>query len=330
MKEKLSYSKMYYLKMKAKELGITVEEYQEMRGNSVGDMKIVEKKAISFDKVQNLSNLGINEDMLKSYKTGLILDKFVSYDEGFPVGTSMMISGIPGSGKTTIALHTLAHLQKNNKKLKCLFLSFEMSRIQLFKYTQRFPIFGCVKTLVGTDYINDNTKDVVEQILAEGYDYIVIDSIAELLESVRESTDMSQKESEKWLIDLVLKHNEGKNDRSVYSSFLLVQQVTKGGVQVGSQKVKHMLDQHLELKRDSMKDGGGLFMIFSKNRGGKSGERWSYSLENDNINYGYIIDDLEESETSDPKQFEIIVKKDSPDFQVNRNGADINFNSSNN
>ena len=304
----MTYAQKYYAKLKAGELGITVEEYLAMKGGSVGAMKVVEKKVISFDKVQNLSSLDVNSKMLQSFKSGLVIDSFLSHDGGFPVASSMMISGVPGSGKTTIALHTMAHMQKNNPKLKCLFISAEMGRVQLFKYMQRFPIFSCVKTLIAADFINDNMKDVVEGLLDEGFDFILIDSIAELLESVRGESNMSLKEAEKWLIDLCMKHNEGKNKTESFSSFILIQQVTKGGVFVGNQKVKHLVDSHLELKRESMKDGGGLFMIFTKNRNGQTDTKWSYQLTSNDIHYGYLVDETEEEEA--PKQFEITVDRE--------------------
>lgn len=317
MSKQLTYAQKYYAKLKAKELGITPEEYLASKGNSVGGMKIVEKKPISFDKVQSLSSLDVNEKMLVSHKTGIVIDKLISYEGGIPVGTNIMITGDPGVGKTTVALHTLAHLQKHNKGLKCLFVSCEMGKIQLYKYMQRFPVFGCVKTMIASDFLNDNMKDAVEGLLADGYDYVLVDSMAELMESVREDAGMSLKEVEKWLIDLCVKHNEGQNDRKVYTSFLLINQVTKGGVFVGSNKVKHMTDAHMEMKRESMKDGGGTYIVFTKNRNGQADMKWSYQLNNNEIHYGYVIDETEDeegTEKSEPKQ-----------FLMNRNGADLDL-----
>lgn len=308
----LTYAQKYYAKLKAKELGITVEEYLASKGGTIGGMKIVEKKPISFEKVAKLEAINVNDEMLVTHKTGIVIDKLISYEGGIPVGTNIMITGDPGVGKTTVSLHTLANLQKNNKKLKCLFISCEMGKIQLFKYMQRFPVFGCVKTLIAADFLNDNMKDVIEGLLKQGWDYILIDSMAEMMESVREDGGMSMKEVEKWLIDLCITHNEGKNDRGVYSTFLLINQVTKGGVFVGSNKVKHMTDAHMEMKRESMKDGGGTYIVFTKNRNGQADMRWSYQLNNNEIHYGYVVDETEETEKEQPKE-----------FVINRNGADI-------
>jgi hypothetical protein len=71
-----------------------------------------------------------------------------------------------------------------------------------------------------------------------------------------------------------------------------------------------MVDSHLELKRESMKDGGGLFMIFSKNRNGQTDTKWGYQLTSNDIHYGYLVDETEVDE--EPKQ-----------FVINRSGADI-------
>jgi predicted ATP-dependent serine protease len=309
----LSYSQMYYAKMKAKQKGISVEEYLASKGTTTAAFKPVEKKPISFEKVVDLSSLNVKDDMLVCRKSGLLIDKLISYEGGLPVGTNIMCTGDPGVGKTTVLLHTLAHLQRNNKDIKCLFISCEMGKIQLYKYMQRFPVFGCVKTMIASDFLNDNMKDVVEQLLADGYDYVLVDSMAELMESVKEDAAMGIKEVEKWLIDLCIKHNEGNNDRGVYTSFLLINQVTKGGVFCGSNKVKHLVDAHMEMRRESMKNGGGQFIQFSKNRNGQADIKWSYELTNNDVHYGYLIDETEDNEPkAEPKQ-----------FIINRNGRDI-------
>jgi predicted ATP-dependent serine protease len=294
----MTYAQQYYAKLQAKKLGISLEEYLLLKGKetTIINKSTEPKQMPSFDKVKSLSEINVNDRMLVTHKSGLVIDKLISYESGIPVGTNIMCTGDPGVGKTTVLLHTIAHLQKQNPTLKCLFISCEMGKIQLYKYMQRFPIFGCVKTLISSDYLNDNMKDVIEGILAEGYDYVMVDSMAEVLESVKEDNGYSIKEAEKWLIDLCTNHNEGQNDRNVYTSFLLIQQVTKNGTFVGSNKVKHMTDAHMEMRREKMSDGGGTYIVFTKNRNGQADMKWGYQLTNNDIVYGYVVDETEDEE----------------------------------
>ena len=50
----------------------------------------------------------------------------------------------------------------------------------MFKYTERFKQFGVIETLFMQDYLEYNTKDVIEQVLNLGYDLVLIDSAAEI------------------------------------------------------------------------------------------------------------------------------------------------------
>lgn len=303
----LSTKQLWYANKRAKELGISVEEYREKYGKGSQPTEVAAPQQISLDKIIDLSQLEINEDMLRSNKTGLAIDNIVSYESGFPVGSNMMCTGDPGVGKTTVLLHTLAHLQSRNPELKCLFVCGEMSKIQMFKYTKRFPIFGCVRTIFTTDYIKSNMKDVLERAIQEGYDYVLVDSIAEVLETVKEDNGWSIKQAENWLIDLCINHNTGKNDRSVYTSFLLIQQVTKHGVFVGSNKMKHILDSHMEMRKESPKDGGGTYIVFTKNRNGQADIKWPYQLTNSDVYYGDVIteDSVDDEEDQQPTTYKV-------------------------
>jgi len=290
--QKLTYAQRYYLRKKA--------EKEALVSNS--PINTLPPEPISFDKVKRLNNIHISDGMLKLNKTGLVVDTLFSYEGGIPVGTNIMCTGDPGVGKTTLLLHTLSCLQLANPNLKCLFVCAEMSKIQMFKYMKRFPVFGNVETIFTSDYLNYNSKEVIEQLFNQGYDYILIDSIVEVLESVKEDAGMSQGQAEKWLIDLTVKHNEGNNDRDVYTTFLLIQQVTKAGVFVGSNKLKHITDAHMEMKRDSERDGGGTYIMFSKNRNGQAGLKFTYQLSNNDIYYGTLV---EEGEGEEGEEFSL-------------------------
>jgi predicted ATP-dependent serine protease len=165
-----------------------------------------------------------------------------------------------------------------------------MSKLQVFKYTQRFPQFANLETMFTSDFMGANSKEVMEQLLNNGYDYVLIDSIVEVLDSVKEDAAMSQGQAEKWLIDLCVKNNEAENSAKRHTTFLLIQQVTKNGVFVGSNKLKHITDAHMEMKRDSERDGAGTYIMFSKNRNGAAGIRYNYRLSANSIAYDLVTE----------------------------------------
>jgi hypothetical protein len=88
---------------------------------------------------------------------------------------------------------------------------------------------------------------------------------------------------------IYVRNNKGENKSNKFTSFLLIQQVTKQGEFVGSNKLKHMTDAMLEMRRESERDGGGTFMAFSKNRNGNANNKLSYTLSNNRIEYGMIV-----------------------------------------
>jgi predicted ATP-dependent serine protease len=110
--------------------------------------------------------------------------------------------------------------------------------------------------------------------------------------------------AENWMVDICTKNNKGENKANKYTTFLLIQQVTKGGVFVGSNKLKHLTDAMLEMRRESDKDGGGTYMEFTKNRNGGVNYKMSFDLGSNNISYG-AISEREEDEDDGYAEFEI-------------------------
>ena len=292
--EGLTYSQQYWIKRNAKELGMSIEAYMTSPNYKPKYRKVVKRlptfneEPVSLDRVKRLSELLVNEDMLKQYKTNTMVDTMFSHEGGIPVGTNVMCTGDPGVGKTTLLMHTLSNLQRVNPEAKCLFISAEMSKLQVFKYMKRFPQFANLETLFTSDYLNSSMKTVIEKLLSSGWDYVLMDSIVEVLDSVKEDAGMSQGQAEKWLIDLCVKHNEANNANKRHTTFLLIQQVTKNGVFVGSNKLRHITDCHMEIKRENDRDGGGTYIVFSKNRNGAAGIRYNYRLGSNEITYDVI------------------------------------------
>jgi len=246
---------------------------------------------IDFKNITKLNELNIDKKMLETMKSGLAIDSLLSEEGGIPCASNYMMIGDPGVGKTTVLLDILASVQ--NKGRKCLFISGEMGRKQMFKYTERFKQFGTVQTLFMADYLDHNTKDVIEQVLSIGWDLILIDSAAEIIDGVRDDNNWDRKTAESWLVDVCVRNNKGENKENKFTSFLIIQQVTKAGVFVGSNKLKHMFDAMGEMRKESEKDGGGTYIMFSKNRNGSAGIKFGYQLSNNTIDYGTVINAVE-------------------------------------
>ena len=236
---------------------------------------------IDFSGVEELSKLNIDPKMMETMSSGLKIDELISHEKGIPCATNIMCIGDPGVGKTTVLLDLLASVQIRGRK--CLFISGEMGKKQMFKYTERFPQFGLVKTLFMSDYLNYNTKDVIEQSLDMGFDLVLIDSAAEVIEGVRDDNGWDRKMAESWLVDICNKNNKGENKENKYTSFLLIQQVTKSGVFVGSNKLKHMMDALCEMRREKE---GNTYMRFDKNRNGMVDMKLYFDLGSKRIVYG--------------------------------------------
>ena len=207
--------------------------------------------------------------------TGKAIDKLISNTGGIPRATNYIVIGDPGVGKSTVCLDIISDVKK--KKQKVLFISGEMSRVDMYQYMQRYPKFGNIDILFLGEYADENTKLIIEEILDRGYDVVLGDSFVEIQDAVKETANMTTGAAEKWLIDLMVKHNHGENKNKSYTSFLMIQQVTKGGNFVGSNKLKHNTTGMLEI-RFTEEGGQERYLMFTKNRRGDVYKKLYFSL----------------------------------------------------
>jgi predicted ATP-dependent serine protease len=257
-------------------------------------IQLQEPTVIDFGNLETLAELDIDPRMLETMRSSLAIDVLISHEQGTPCATNIMVIGDPGVGKTTVMLDLISSIQLNNPELKILFISGEMGKKQMFKYTQRFKQFGVLKTLFTSDYSDHNPKDMIEQVLNMGWDLVLIDSIAEVIGDVRDENGWDRKQAESWLVDVCRQNNNGDNDGSRFTSFLLIQQVTKGGVFVGSNKLKHLVDASMEMRRESERDGGSSYMMFNKNRDGQVGVKMYFDIQTSRMIYTPVTITLEE------------------------------------
>ena len=222
-----------------------------------------------------LDDLQIDDSLFSPMQTDTIIDKFVSNDGGFLPGTNIMAAGAPGVGKTTVLLEMLSKLHANGKKV--LFISAEMSQIDMARYLKRFPNWGQLPILFLGDYVDECPKAVVESALNQGWDLILTDSYTEVNDTVKEACNLTRSKTEKWFLDLMIKHNKGGNKTKTYTCFVTILQLSKGGQFVGSNKLKHMTTSMLHLDWEGG-ENGRRYMEFSKNRCGQVGKKLYFSI----------------------------------------------------
>ena len=237
-------------------------------------MKKVQKMK---SRLTQISNVNYEKGLFEAHKTNTPLDGLFSIDGGVPKATNWMVVGDPGVGKSTVTLDIIANAKKTGSKV--LFISAEMNQVDLYLYVKRYPKFGELDIFFPQE-IEDNEcpKQVLEEILDEGYDIVLIDSFVELQETIRESGRMTRNSSEKYLLDLMYKHNLGANKSKCFTSFLNIQQVGKSGIFVGSNKLKHMTTGMMEIRFVDENSQDERYVTFSKNRRGHVGKQMYFDL----------------------------------------------------
>jgi predicted ATP-dependent serine protease len=213
------------------------------------------------------------------YQSNTALDTIFSKKGGLAPGTNYMIAGPPGVAKSTVSLKYAASLQEKNYKVLC--INSEMGIQDMIPFHQLNPEIGNIPILYTQDilYNDESIKDSIKRIINEGYHIIIIDSWAELIETIKTQSNENTAKVEQWLMSLLHSNNEGKNSSKVYSSFLLIQQVTKGGVFVGNNRIKHLITGMLELNFDQ--DEQWRYIKVTKNRRGPVNKRLYYIFDKD-------------------------------------------------
>lgn len=212
-------------------------------------------------------------------QTGNPVDAFFTVEGGVPKATNYMVIGDPGVGKSTVCLDILSDL--NKKGHSCLFVSAEMNRVEFYHYARRYPKFAEVQTLFLGEYADSDPRAILLQAFSLGYDLVLLDSFVEIQETIQEFAKCSGVTAKKWIVDTMSTFN-----LSSYTSFLIIQQVTKDGVFVGSNSLKHITTGMLELRYTNPRDlSSPRYMEFSKNRRGVIGQRLTFSLTSQSVLY---------------------------------------------
>ena len=233
--------------------------------------------------VVKMKDIQFEKGLFENWMTGKIMDELLCSYKGLPKGVNYMVIGDPGVGKTTIILDLLSDLSLYNSA-KVLFVSAEMNEIDLAIYVQRFPKFQNLDILfVEGEFEQEphscKTLERLSKILGQGWDVVAIDSFYELQGIIKEEENITLKKAESMLLSLMKQQSKGVNDRSVNTTFLTIQQVTKSGAFVGSNRLKHSITAMMELRLENPKNiYSDRYAVFTKHRRGDVGVRLYYDL----------------------------------------------------
>ncbi len=238
-----------------------------------------------------MCDITFDNELFENFSTGTVIDKLLCSYNGLPKGVNYMIIGDPGTGKTTIILDMLANIMIKHPTADVLFVSAEMNEIDLSVYVQRFPKFRYIKILfIESDISEDGCThhwSILEEVLNYGWDIVAIDSFYELQGIIKEEENIRMKEAETRLLTIIKKNNKAQNASGKHSTFLTIQQVTKTGNFIGSNRLKHSITAMMELRLDNPKNiYSDRYVVFTKHRRGDVGVRLYYNLSTrDNVEY---------------------------------------------
>jgi len=318
-REKIAAAVRAKARQKRIEAGLPADGVTPQIPDRSRELELVQMKDQQFD-----------PDLFVPMPTGRAIDQLFTLEGGLPKATNYMVVGDPGVGKSTVTLDVLSDLIKGG--YKCLFISAEMTRIDLYKYVQRYPKFGDIDILFLGEYLDDNPKLVIEEALSPGYDVVLIDSFVEVQEAVKEVNRLTTSGSEKWLIDQMIRNNLGNNTLKKHTTFLAIQQVTKGGVFVGSNKLKHNTTGMMEIRYED-EVSGTAYVMFTKNRRGPVNRKMYFSLkETEDVKYDQKRFSIDEGarETYEQERKQIEEEEDAFDKLLGTGQLDVKIGSEEN
>ena len=220
-----------------------------------------------------MDDITFSDELFVPMRTNKKIDSLLSSEGGLMKGTNFAFAGDPGVGKSTVMLDILGDL--HDKGQKVLFISGEMTSIDMFGYVKRFPKFGRLPILFMGDYIENDPLAILKSALSEGFDVVLIDSMAEVCTSIVDFHGGTMKSAETQVLNLLEAHNKAENKEKRNTTFLIIQQVTKAGELAGSNRFKHALTAvgHIKFEAD------GRCVWFSKNRRGGQMDKLFFSLD---------------------------------------------------
>jgi predicted ATP-dependent serine protease len=239
-----------------------------------------EKAPDNFE-TKKVTEINFNKSILDPIKTDTVIDELFSYSKGIMPATVGMIPGESGVGKTTLVLKLLGMVKDANPDMKIVFVSSEMNQIHIFKYKQRINFEKLDVCMLSE---SDFPEEELTNVLKQGWDLVLIDSLADTINKLRNQKGYTANVAESKLLSLMDEVRRGENEENKFTSFLCTHHMTKSGSYTGSTNLKHMTDYMMNLL-NCEQDSDKSYIEFSKNRDGKTGIRLYYKISHTGVDF---------------------------------------------
>lgn len=262
---------------KSENKDIAKPSFSSYRSNAIKDgvFNPIKKSVISTQpkgtsKPSNLNNKiaeyetidinNIDKSNFITLETGTVFDKIASKRNALMSSTTYIITGESGAGKTTVATNIADYIMEADPTKTAGFISCEMDKMDWTEECIDNPRLANIPTIFMLEYLDaDNYVEILSDSLHK-FDYVILDSFEVVIDQIKELKNWTAKRAEVELIKIMrLAASESG------TCIMAIQQYTKGGTFVGSNKIKHMLTGMIFVKIDS---NGDHFLYFDKNRRG--------------------------------------------------------------
>lgn len=220
--------------------------------------------------VDILGDINVPDRFYRRILTGIqIVDEMFGGAElpGILPGTSYLFTGVPGSGKSTVALQ-FADCFATHEKKSVLYNAGEESKWMIKMRADRLGIKGRFALSYFTD-----VEELIAYVEEYGVEILFVDSIQQL-----EYGKLSGRELLEKLVKLLHRYGHANN-----VTMFLIGQVTKAGVFSGPNAIKHDTDAHAHL--DISKETGHRVFEMQKNRMGPAGIPYEFFMGTQGIDF---------------------------------------------